>query len=179
MECKYCHADIPDSARFCPECGKPTAEAAPETETEAVETPVTEEVADTVTDETPASETEEVEETAEKPEEPAAEPVPDAPRHKTSPWKIVVAAVLVVALIGSIFAIIIACRSSQPSADATDPTGSTDSTAATVDLTKFPHYTVSDDKAAESAKVVVGRSQTTLSPTASSRSITGWAFTTS
>ena len=157
MECKYCHADIPDSARFCPECGKPTAEAAPETETEAVETPVTEEVADTVTDETPASETEEVEETAEKPEEPAAEPVPDAPRHKTSPWKIVVAAVLVVALIGSIFAIIIACRSSQPSADATDPTGSTDSTAATVDLTKFPHYTVSDDKAAETAKVVVGQ----------------------
>lgn len=157
MECKYCHADIPDSARFCPECGKPTAEAAPETETEAVETPVTEEVADTVTDETPASETEEVEETAEKPEEPAAEPVPDAPRHKISPWKIVVAAVLVVALIGSIFAIIIACRSSQPGADATDPTGSTDSTAATVDLTKFPHYTVSDDKAAETAKVVVGQ----------------------
>ena len=150
MECKYCHADIPDSARFCPECGKPTAEAAPETETEAVETPVTEEIADTVTDETPASETVEA-------EGPAAEPVPDAPRHKISPWKIVVAAVLVVALIGSIFAIIIACRSSQPSADATDPTGSTDSTAATVDLTKFPHYTVSDDKAAETAKVVVGQ----------------------
>ena len=88
MECKYCHADIPDSARFCPECGKPTAEAAPETETEAVETPVTEEVADTVTDETPASETVEA-------EGPAAEQVPDAPRHKISPWKIVVAAVLV------------------------------------------------------------------------------------
>ena len=160
MECKYCHADIPDSARFCPECGKPTAEAAPETETEAVETPVTEEVADTVTDETPASETEEVEETAEKPEEPAAEPVPNAPRHKTSPWKIVVAAVLVVALIGSIFAIIIACRSSQPSADATTPTdstNSTDSTTATVDLTKFPHYTVADNKAAETANVVVGQ----------------------
>lgn len=160
MECKYCHADIPDSARFCPECGKPTAEAAPETETEAVETPVTEEVADTVTDETPASETEEVEEAAEKPEEPAAEQVPDAPRRKISPWKIVVATVLVVALIGSIFAIIIACRSSQPGADATTPTdstNSTDSTTATVDLTKFPHYTVSDDKAAETAKVVVGQ----------------------
>lgn len=158
MECKYCHADIPDSARFCPECGKPTAEAAPETETEAVETPVTEELADTAAvGEAPASETEEVGKTAEKPEEPAAEQVPDAPRHKISPWKIVVAAVLVVALIGSIFAIIIACRSSQPSADATDPTSSTDSTAATVDLTKFPHYTVSDDKAAETAKVVVGQ----------------------
>ena len=158
MECKYCHADIPDSARFCPECGKSTTEASPESEAEAVETPVTEELADTATvGEAPASETEEVGKTAENPEEPASEQVPDAPRRKISPWKIVVAAVLVVALIGGIVAAIVAGRSSNPSADATDPTGSTDSTTATVDLTKFPHYTVADDKAAETANVVVGQ----------------------
>ena len=159
MECKYCHADIPDSARFCPECGKSTAEAAPETEIDPVETPVTEEAADTAAvDETPVSETEGTgETTAETSDVPAAEPVEEAPKHKTSPWKIVVAAVLVVALIGGIVAAIVAGRSSQPNADATDPTGSTDSTAATVDLTKFPHYTVADDKAAETAKVVVGQ----------------------
>lgn len=158
MECKYCHADIPDSARFCPECGKSTTEASPESEAEAVETPVTEELADTAAvGEAPASETEEVGKTAENPEEPASEQVPDAPQYKTSPWKIVVAAVLVVALIGGIVAAIVAGRSSNPSADATDPTGSTDSTTATVDLTKFPHYTVADDKAAETAKVVVGQ----------------------
>ena len=28
MECKYCHADIPDSARICPECGTKKPEAA-------------------------------------------------------------------------------------------------------------------------------------------------------
>lgn len=157
MECKYCHAEIPDSARFCPECGKSTAEAAPETEIGAAETPVTEEMATPAAEEAPVSEAEETEETAEVSDTPAAEPVEEAPKHKTSPWKIVVAAVLVVALIGGIVAAIVAGRSGQPSADATDPTGSTNSTAATVDLTKFPHYTVSDDKAAETAKVVVGQ----------------------
>ena len=155
MECKYCHADIPDSARFCPECGKSTTEASPESEAEAVETPVTEELADTAAvDEAPASETEEVGKTAENPEEPASEQVPDAPRRKISPWKIVVAAVLVVALIGGIVAAIVAGRSSNPSADATDPTGSTDSTTATVDLTKFPHYTVADDEAFAGARLL-------------------------
>ena len=112
MECKYCHADIPDSARFCPECGKSTTEASPESEAEAVETPVTEELADTAAvGEAPTSETEEVGKTTENPEEPASGQVPDAPRRKISPWKIVVAAVLVVALIGGIVAAIVAGRS--------------------------------------------------------------------